>query len=105
MSLEQQFTDLHRVTSQLISLLDEADEKFWIRYLRRALPMIESHKLAGATHVLGCYGGVDTFSDLTIGDQWRESDPLRHRNLNARLMSQRTETFEAARRIASRESW
>jgi hypothetical protein len=73
--------------------------------MQRALPKIEDHELAGATLVLGCYGGMDTFSDLELGKAIIQSDPIRYRKLNARLDHLRTKTFEAARSIAARQTW
>ena len=61
MTLNQQFIDLGNATRELIGLLNEADERFWVMCMQRALPRIEGHELAGATLVLGCYGGMDTF--------------------------------------------
>ena len=58
MTLNQQFIDLGNATRELIGLLNEADERFWIMCMQRALPKIEDHELAGATLVLGCYGGA-----------------------------------------------
>jgi hypothetical protein len=40
-----------------------------------------------------------------IGRQWSTLDPLKFRNLNARLGELRTRTFESANVIASRRSW
>lgn len=104
-TLNQQFIDLGNTTRELIGLLSEADEKFWVMCMQRALPKIEEHKLAGATLVLGCYGGMDTFSDLELGKDLVDSDPLRYRNLNGRLEHLRSKTFEAARCIAARQTW
>jgi hypothetical protein len=86
-------------------LLDEADEKYWKFMLERALPKVNAHELAGATLILGCYGGMDTFSDLIIGKVYESGEPLKYQNLNARLTHLRTRTFEAARRIAPRQLW
>ena len=101
----QQFIDLGSTTRELIGLLHEADEGFWVMCMRRALPKIEGHELAGATLVLGCYGGMDTFSDLELAKDLAEQDPVRYRNLNGRLDHLRTKTFEAARCIAARQTW
>lgn len=103
--MSQQFDAIAEITERLVGLLDESGETLWIRYFRRALPLVKAYKLAGATHVLGCYGGRDTFSDLVIGEQWESSDPLRFKNLNARLQRERDALFAAANRITSRESW
>ena len=105
LTLNQQFIDLGNVTRELVGLLNEADERFWVMCMQRALPKIESHELAGATLVLGCFGGMDTFSDLELGKDMMESNPVRYRNLNARLDHLRTKTFEAARSIAARQTW
>ena len=105
MTLNQQFIDLGNTTRELIGLLNEADERFWVMCMQRALPKIEDHELAGATLVLGCYGGMDTFSDLQLNKDLIDSDPVRYRNLNGRLDHLRTKTFEAARSIAARQTW
>lgn len=103
--LEAQFDQLGDNVARLIALLQEADEAFWIPYLERSLVRIREHKLAGATFVLGCYGGTGTFSDLVIGRQYQARDPITFRNLNARLSHLRTETFECANAITSRRAW
>ncbi|RPG45983.1 MAG: hypothetical protein CBC94_005445 [Gammaproteobacteria bacterium TMED134] len=104
-TLNQQFIDLSNITRELLGLLREAEEPFWVMCFERALPKVDAHELAGATLILGCYGGMDTFSDLEIGKALVGSDPLSHRNLNSRLDHLRTQTFEAARRIAARQTW
>jgi hypothetical protein len=104
-TLSEQFSELAQASRELIGLLDEADEKYWKFMLERALPKVNAHELAGATLILGCYGGMDTFSDLIIGGRYEEGEPLKYQNLNARLMHLRTRTFEAARRIAARQVW
>jgi len=105
MSLEQDFDALAAAVTRLIGLLDEAEERFWPRYLARGLQQIHVRKLAGATAVLGCFGGQDTLSDLVVAQSYRLQDPVRYRNLNARLGQLRTEVFECADVIASRRSW
>ena len=76
MTLNQQFIDLGNATRELIGLLSEADERFWVMCMQRALPKIEDHELAGATLVLGCFGGIDTFSDLQLRKELIDSDPV-----------------------------
>ncbi len=105
MTLDEQFDQLAGHTRALIGLLEEADHRFWISYLQRGLRQVEERKLAGATFILGCFGGFETLSDLTLAEEARDSDPLRYRNLNARLTHLRTQTFEAANAIAARRSW
>ena len=104
-SLDDEFAALAADVRALVGLLTEADETFWSNTLARGLRQIEGNELAGATYVLGCYGGVDTFSDLVIGRKWTDSEPLRFRNLNARLGHLRTRTFESANAITARRSW
>lgn len=104
-TLNEQFELLERALEELLALLEEADERFWVPYFRRGLAQVRQHRLAGATFVLGCYGGADTFSDLVIGVHWQTGDPLRFRNLNARLGEVRTRVFEAANAITSRRAW
>ncbi|MEZ5550794.1 MAG: hypothetical protein R3E82_07900 [Pseudomonadales bacterium] len=109
--LDEEFDELGDAVRALIGLLEEVapvaggQEKFWLTYLRRGLMQIDEHKLAGATAVLGCFGGEDTFSDLVIGRDLEVSEPLRFRNLNARLVELRNRTFDTASAIASRRSW
>lgn len=104
-TLDDEFDALGEHVSQLIGLLEESEDRFWIPYLQRALRQVRENRLSGATFVLGCYGGEQTFSDLVIGRRFEESDPLRFRNLNARLDHLRTATFHAANAITSRRSW
>lgn len=103
--LEQEFATLETDVQALLGLLEEVEEMFWRNTLARGLRQIRAQKLAGATYILGCYGGQDTFSDLVIGEQYSRSEPLRYRNLNARLMHLRTRVFESANAIAARRSW
>ena len=64
-TLNQQFIDLSNTTRELIGLLVETDEKFWLMVMRRAVVKVDAHELAGATLILGCYGGMDTFSAVS----------------------------------------
>ncbi len=104
-NLEDEFATLALDVRELVGLLQEAEETFWSNTFSRGLRQVDARQLAGATYILGCYGGVDTFSDLVIGARWAKSDPLRFRNLNARLSQLRTRTFESANAIAARRSW
>lgn len=104
-SLSAQFSELGAAVRELIALLEEAEHGFWVTYLKRGLRQVDENRLSGATFILGCYGGEHTFSDLVIGEQLETSEPLRYRNLNARLAHLRTRTFEAANAIAARRSW
>lgn len=103
--LESEFRVLERNVEELIALLHEEDERFWSGYLKRGLVQVAENRLSGATFILGCYGGHETFSDFRIGERWQESDPLRHQNLNARLSGLRTTVFESANVITARRSW
>lgn len=108
--LDDEFRELGAAVRELIGLLEEVAavesvDSFWLPYLRRGLRMIDENKLAGATAVLGCFGGEDTFSDLVIGRSLEQVEPLKFRNLNARLGVLRTRTYETASAIASRRSW
>lgn len=103
--LDREFTELGDNVAQLIGLLEESEDAFWIPYLRRGLSQVRENRLSGATFILGCYGGMETFSDLVIGRRFEHSDPLKFRNLNARLAHLRTRTFDSANAITSRRSW
>lgn len=103
--LNRQFTELGENVDRLIGLLEESEERFWVPYLRRGLAQVRENRLSGATFILGCFGGAETFSDLVIGRQFEDSDPLKFRNLNARLTHLRTRTFDSANAITSRRAW
>ena len=103
--LAEQFETLANLLRQTISLLEESDERFWISYLKRGLRQVDEHRLAGATFILGCYGGEDTFSDFVIAPHWQQEAPLQFENANARLNHLRNGIFTAASAIASRRHW
>ncbi|MGA0840969.1 MAG: hypothetical protein ACO3P1_13865, partial [Pseudomonadales bacterium] len=66
---------------------------------------VRSKHLGGATFVLGCYGGEDSFSDFKLKPELAHADPLRYRNLNARLTELRTRVFLSANAITARRAW
>ena len=103
--LDGDFAHLAESLQQLIGLLEEGGDRFWVGAFRRGLIQVEEHRLSGATFVLGCYGGVDTFSDFVLAPDLEAREPLSYRNLNARLTELRTRTFEAANAIAARRNW
>ena len=104
--LQQEFDELERAVRETIGLLEEVDgQKYWLIMFRRALLSIEAKELAGATSVLSCFGGEDTFSDLILEQSFKEEESLHIRNLNLRLDRLRSTMFESAKRIASRTLW
>ena len=104
--LQQEFDELERAVRETIGLLEEVDgQKYWLIMFRRALLSIEAKELAGATSVLSCFGGEDTFSDLILEQSFKEDESLHIRNLNLRLDRLRGKMFESAKRIASRTLW
>ena len=105
MSLSAEFAHLQRLLANTISLLQESGDTFWCQFLSRAMTQVEAHKLSGATMVLGCFNGADSFADLKIGLHLQESDELAYNNLNQRLTHLRNQIFESASTIASRKLW
>ena len=105
MSLSQEFEHLKRLLGNTISLLQESGDTFWCAFLQRALTQVEENKLSGATMVLGCFNGADSFADLTIGQHLRADDELAYNNLNQRLHHLRNQIFKSASTIASRKLW
>ena len=103
-NLHDEFAELDRTLTELIDFLEAADERFWSMMLKRGLDKVRAHHLAGATYILGCYGGEDTFSDFSL-DESELTPNADFSLLNRRLTELRTATFEAARVIASRRSW
>lgn len=104
-TLDEQFERLARQLRQTISLLDATHDCYWANFLQRGLKQVDLRRLSGATFVLGCYGGENTFSDVTIAHQFEHSDPLQFSNANARLHALRNDMFETANAIASRKHW
>ncbi len=100
--LQKEFDALAHALKQTISLLEEREERFWVPYLKRGLRQVEQQHLAGATFILGCFGGAETFSDLRLH---AGEDDLAGRNANARLMHLRDAIFASASAIASRRHW
>jgi hypothetical protein len=103
--LAEQFDTLAHLLRQTISLLEESEERFWIGYLQRGLKQVDDHHLAGATFILGCFGGQDTFSDVVIARHWQQAQPLQFENANARLHRLRNDILSTASAIASRRHW
>ena len=105
-NLKQEFDELERAVRETIGLLEEIDgQKYWLIMFRRALLSIKARELSGATSVLSCFGGEDTFSDLTLEQTFKDNESLHLRNLNSRLDRLRNKMFESAKRIASRQLW
>lgn len=89
--LEARFVELEVRLEELIALLTRVDERFWRRMFERCMPEVRARRLTGVTAVLGCFGGEDTFSDLTVGAE-----------LDARrLIKLRTAIFDVANGIAA----
>ena len=105
MSLSREFTHPQMLLSNTIGLLEESGDTFWCAFLKRALVQVQENRLSGATMVLGCYNGQDSFSDLVIGEHIRQTDELAYANLNQRLQHLRNEVFQSASAIASRRLW
>ena len=98
------FEELAVRLEELIELLDAADERLWLRYMRRGLQHVRERRLAGATYVLGCYGGENTFSDLVVARGSESGDSTRYLVLNRRLHHLRDSIFRLANDIASRSA-
>ena len=103
--LTEEFDRLATAASSLISLLQDNNEPYWASQLQRGLAQIQSKQLSGATFVLGCYGGTGTLSDLMIASDTAGSNPGKFAELNAQLTELRTQVFESANQIASRNLW
>lgn len=87
--------------SELIALLETADEQYWRRWMLRALARIDDHQLAGVSQVLAAYGGQDTFSDLELSAELAVEAPHRHQARNARLIELRMEIYNLANAVTS----
>jgi len=78
--LDDKFTALEADLAALIELLQAANEPFWPRLFTQGLAQIRARRLSGATYVLGCYGGADTFSDLELASPLRQQRLVQLRN-------------------------
>jgi hypothetical protein len=87
--------------ASLIALLETADERYWRRWMQRALARIDDHQLAGVSQVLAAYGGQGTFSDLELSPALSEQAPYRYQARNAHLRELRTEIFVLANAVTS----
>lgn len=85
----------------LISLLDEAGEPYWLRWMQTALARINRNELGGISKVLAAYGGYQTFSDLELAPALKAADARRHAQLNARLADHRDRIFMLADTVAN----
>jgi hypothetical protein len=90
-TLDDKFAALEVTLVELIELLNDANDTFWPRFFAPGLVQVRARRLSGATYVLGCYGGAETFSDFEL------VSPLRQRRLHAL----RDRTFELANAIAA----
>jgi hypothetical protein len=91
--MDERFRTLEADLLQLINLLSGANETFWLRFMRQGLSQVQARRLSGATYVLGCYGGADTFSDLILIGTDAAA--------NTRLVELRNRIYEIADAIAS----
>lgn len=91
--MDARFSGLAAHLQELTELLRGADERFWLRFMTHGLAQVRAHRLAGATYVLGCYGGADTFSDFSL--------VAPHDTGNRRLNELRNEIFRLANAIAA----
>ncbi len=99
--MAEKFEELSARLEELQVLLEDADERLWLRFMAHGARQVREKKLAGATYVLGCYGGEDTFSDLVVHRALRTRDPKRYQLLNNRLTYLRDSIFTVANDIAS----
>lgn len=47
-----------------IEALEEADERYWVLFLQRALERVRANQLTGVTQVMSCFQGEGSLSDL-----------------------------------------
>jgi hypothetical protein len=78
--LDDKFIALEADVAALIDLLRAANEPLWPRLFAHGLVQIRARRLSGATYVLGCYGGAETFSDLTLASPLHQQRLVQLRN-------------------------
>jgi hypothetical protein len=91
--------DLISVLSELITLLESDGEVHWARWMRISKSRLEASDFSGITHLLGAYGGMGSFNDLTICQrmkngkfEWADG----HVEKNERLTNMRSKAWELA---------
>ena len=93
LDMDERFRALEANLQELIDLLSIANELFWLRFMRQGLTQVKERRLSGATYVLGCYGGAETFSDLVLAGSSAAT--------NQRLVELRNEIYALANAIAA----
>jgi alpha-D-ribose 1-methylphosphonate 5-triphosphate synthase subunit PhnG len=93
LDMDERFRALEADLQELIDLLNVANDTFWLRFMRQGLVQVKARRLSGATYVLGCYGGAETFSDLEL--------PGSGAATNQRLIELRNEIYALANAIAA----
>jgi len=91
--MNARFAGLAARLLELTELLRSADETFWLRFMSHGLEQVQARRLSGATYVLGCYGGAETFSDFAL--------TAPHAGRNLRLNELRNDIFRLANAIAA----
>lgn len=85
---------------EVISLLRSVDEHHWAGWLDRSLSLIERADFSGVESLLRAFGGMGSFSDLTLtaanGHSVEDSEEF---EVNDRLHTLRTRLYELADEI------
>jgi hypothetical protein len=98
--MEQKTFQLCEKLREASALLKSAGEHHWASWLDKSLTRIERRDLSGVDHLLGAYGGMGSFSDLTLmsANGHSVTDENYH-EVNNRLDALRSELYELAREI------
>ena len=94
--------ELIGVLDDIIEILDSDGEMRWSGWMRTSKSRLESSDFSGITHLLGAYGGMGSFNDLIICQQYENGEfswADGHIEKNNRLSDLRSRAWELADEI------
>ena len=92
--------ELMTVLAETASLLENAKEAFWLKWIRENLNMIQQQNFRGIERLLSGFGGMGSFNDLVIhtinSHEIQEKDIPK---VNERLASLRSKLYDLAHKV------
>lgn len=92
--------ELIAVLAEAASLLENAKETFWSKWLRESLNMIRQRNFQGVERLLSGFGGMGSFNDLVIHPiNGHEIPEMEIPKVNDRLARLRSKLYDLAQEI------